>query len=94
MGLIRDLAILAAHESGIPPAAMFGRTRRRLVARARFAVMKAARERGRSYGLIAHQLRMGDHTSIIHGCRRAEELEQSHPDFAALLVRLRGEATG
>ena len=92
MGLIRDLAIFTSHEAGLGPGVMFGPRRTRCIAWPRFAVMKVANERGRSLHLIARHLHMGHHTSVIHGCRRAAQLERTNPEFADLIGKLRTEA--
>lgn len=90
--LIRSLALAAAKEAGVSANDMFLKRAARCHARPRFAVMKVAREHGRPYALVARHLNLRNHTSIIHGVRRADELERIDPVFAALLGNLRALA--
>ncbi len=51
--------------------------------RARWAVMYAMRQRGKSLPQIGRDLGGRDHTTVIHGLKRAEELLTTDEDFAA-----------
>jgi chromosomal replication initiation ATPase DnaA len=56
----------------------------------RFAVMKVAREQGKSLPQIGRAMGK-DHTTVLHATRKADELAVSHPDFRELLFALRNE---
>lgn len=69
---------------------MFGQKKSaRRISWPRFAVMKVAREQGRTYQMIADHLGMSDHTSVTHGVKRAAEIELFDPVIAKLIVTLR-----
>lgn len=82
--LISDVSAL----TGYPPTMLRGPVRTRGLAHARFAVMKAAYGLGMTMPQIGRQLNNRDHTSILYGIRRAKELEQTDPEFAALLKEI------
>lgn len=83
-------AHVTSEATGVPLKKLLGNSRQRDIARARFAFMAAVRERGKSLPQIG--LFLGyDHTSILHGVRRAAELERDCPDFAAVMQTLREE---
>lgn len=90
--LILDLVRRASELTGISLDELRGPRGIRNIAHTRFAVMKVARERGKSLPQIGRILGHRDHTSIMHGIRRAVELEAADPDFAELVRRLREEA--
>jgi chromosomal replication initiator protein len=75
--------------TGLRPTEIISNRRRADQAHARFAIMWAAKRLTTySYPQIAHFLGGFDHTSIMHGCRRAEELRDKDPDFKALTEAL------
>jgi chromosomal replication initiation ATPase DnaA len=81
---------MTAAATGVPAKDLRGSSRHREIAWARFACMAALRERGKSFPQIA--LFFGfDHTSVIHGVRRAAELESQCPDFKHVMQQLRRE---
>lgn len=58
------------------------------LARARFALMYAMRKRGASLSQIGHRLGGRDHSTIMHGIRRAKVLAQRDSAFAEMLERV------
>jgi hypothetical protein len=88
---ILHLCRVAARETGLVEREIMSRRRYRRIAWPRFAVMLVAHEGGCSYPRIAQRLGMKDHTSVMHGCRRAVEIEAAEPSFAALMTTLRQE---
>ena len=90
--LILNLARRASALTGIPLEDLLGPRGIRDVAHTRFAVMKVAREGGKSMGQIGRVLGNRDHTSVLHGINRAGQLEAADPDFAELVRLLREEA--
>lgn len=82
--LVRSLASTVERYEGVPAKVLLGPCRERPVAEARWAVMLAARRQGCSLLHIAAGLE-NDHTSVFHGLKRAERLEQDDPGFAALV---------
>lgn len=85
---ISTLADQAASLVGIDPKDVWRQTHQREYAWTRFAIMSEARRRGITYSRIARELRM-DHTSIIHGVRRADEIAAVDTDMCDLLAALR-----
>lgn len=72
----RDVAIrliaTVAQEHGVSPAELLGTSRHRHIITAKQAAMLAVRERmGLSYPVIG-ELFNRDHTTVLHGCLRAE----------------------
>lgn len=63
---------------------LLGPARKRHLAYARFAVWAALRQRGATLMTIAEYFKR-DHTSIMYGIGRAEELAQRDHDYAAAL---------
>lgn len=88
--LIHILAERAEALTGLEPGSLYRQRRARDTSWVRFAVMKVAVEAGRSTSVIGRVLRM-DHTSVIHGVRRASQIEQESAEFAELLKLLRRE---
>jgi hypothetical protein len=71
---LRCFAIEAAEEVGVPLAIILGDCRKRHIAYARFRVWEKAYEQGWSTTKIAQFFGDRDHTTVIHGLRRAKEL--------------------
>lgn len=90
--LVLRLAEKASALTRVPITDLLGDCRQKQVAWTRFAVMAVAREQGKTYGQIARVLGGLDHTSVLHGVRRAVQLAAEDPDFARLLALLRIEA--
>lgn len=59
----------------------------------RFAVMLALRSNGWSYPRIAAATRRQDHTTVIHGIRRARRMRCTNPAFNELLEAITGPST-
>lgn len=76
-----------AGASGVSAAAIKGARRTADVCRARFAAMFLMQEGGAVLAAIGRALGGRDHTTIIHGQRKAAALRQTDPDFAALVAR-------
>lgn len=89
--LIMRLVLRAERATGIDPGLIVKPCRERTVAYARFAVMKAAAEGGLHKSRIGRLLGM-DHSSVCHGIKRAEWLEDHDEDFRTLVMLLRIEA--
>jgi hypothetical protein len=89
MKAITTLGEHAADLWGVPPALVFGETRTsREAVEARFAVMHVAVKRlGISAVKTARALGR-DHSTVLHGCRRAEALAADNLVFRALLDQL------
>jgi len=77
----------ASYAYAVPMREMLSGRRFRDVAWARFAAMWLARTQGYSNARIARVLRMSDHTSVIHGSRRAAELHDADEDFGDRLQK-------
>jgi hypothetical protein len=87
--MIHRLAVAAAIEAGLETREICQRNKSPRFSWPRFAAMAVAHERGKSYPQIATGFGLKDHTSALHGCRRAAEMEHSSPAFAALMAKLR-----
>lgn len=90
--LVDRLVDRASQVTGVPKRLLAGHCRLREVAYARFAVMKVANEHGRSMPVIGSALGGYDHTSVMYGICRADELAARYDDYADLLSELRAEA--
>jgi chromosomal replication initiation ATPase DnaA len=72
-------------------AVLMGPSREGPIVRARHALVWIARNRlGASYPNIGRYLAR-DHTTILHGARRAEILRAADPAFAAIVARVEFE---
>ena len=90
---ITRLAREAACLSGLPLGVLLGQRRGKDVARVRFAVMLVARDLNYSLPDIGRRLGGRDHTTVLHGVRRAVELlEGEDVTFAHLVASLRKAA--
>ena len=87
--ILQEMICKASDASGIPPQVITGRRRFRALCWPRWAIMKAARERGYSLEWIAHHLGRKDHTTVLNGLRRADQLQRVDPAFAELVQELR-----
>lgn len=79
----------AAWRTGATVAALRGPGRVRRLARARWAVMVVLSDGGLSLTRIGGALGGRDHSTVIHGLRRAEELMPNDTAFAGLVAHLR-----
>lgn len=84
---IRSLVMRAAEITGYPPATIVSPIRSGSVVLVRFAVIRTARRAGYSSPQIGKVINR-DHSSIIHGEKRAEGLMQTCPSFATLCASL------
>lgn len=85
---LKRLAIKAAELAEIGVGDIYGPCRSRDVAWTRFAVMNEAHRRGYSLTRIGDALGR-DHTSVMHGVRRADELSAHDADMCDMLAALR-----
>lgn len=86
---VRGLTQHAAAISGLAPALVTGRSRKRAVVDVRRAIAAVAREcTALSYPLIGKFMGIKDHSSVLHLCRTAEEKAAREPEFGAFLERL------
>ena len=65
-----------------------GNQRYKYLMPARFAMYKTLRERGWSYPRIGKLFDGKDHSTIIHGVRRADYMIEKDPDYAAKVKML------
>ncbi len=86
--LIERLADHATAIAGLDRDAIRQHARTREYTWTRYAVMSEARRRGCSYPAIAKVMGF-DHTTIIHGVRRADEIASFDTDMVDLLAALR-----
>lgn len=78
----------AAEMHRIPVAELIGPSRSRFFCEARFATMLALRRRGLSTTRIGRLLGNRDHSSVVHGCRRAEAISAAEPGYADIVGEL------
>lgn len=84
-GIMERMIAFVCAATGLRPTELISNRRSRVQAHGRFAIMWAAKRLTRySYPRIARALGGFDHSSVIHGCRRAEALRDEDPDFRAL----------
>lgn len=93
---IAQLVARAAREAGCSRAAICSPAKQRgspkgAPNRARWAVMKAARECRFPLKRIGERLGGRDHSTVRHGLFRAEQLASEDPDFRRLLDAVRAE---
>lgn len=90
---VERLVRLAANLFGIAGELIKSDSRSAPIARARFAVYWSAHHgSGLPAARVARLLGDRDHTTILHGLRRADQLRASDPAFRALSDRLRAAA--
>jgi len=75
----------ASIETGVKVSEIRGASRSYHLCRPRWAVMAAMHRAGWSTPQIGHMLGGRDHTTVLHGIKRARELERTDARFAALL---------
>lgn len=86
--LIREAIVTRASELfQVHPRDLLGGYRFQFVTRARFAIYLALRRRGWSYEQIGKFLGR-DHSSVIHGVKRAEYMVEKDAAFAAKVTEL------
>lgn len=78
---------VAAQHAGHPTEMLVGPRRWRELVLARFAYIAAMVDRGASYSALGRRLSR-DHSSIMHGHRRAAELRERDPEFVELVERI------
>jgi chromosomal replication initiator protein len=78
----------AARAFGIPAADIRGSARHFKICRARWAAMLLMRRRGLSTTQIGNKIGKRDHTTVMHGLKRAEELMATDRDFALCMVKM------
>lgn len=87
----KDRCISAAADwVGVTKRELLGSKRARLFTQARFALMLVFRRQGWSLPVIGMRLGNRDHTTVMHGIARAEELLATDADFAELVGHLEG----
>ena len=84
---MNDRVIAGAWLFGVCPTLVMGRNRSRRICRARYAIFAALRQQGMSYAKIG-ALTGRDHSTVIHGIKRAKKMTESDPVFARKLKRL------
>lgn len=72
----------------VHPRDLVGKARFKWLIPARFAAYKALRMRGWSYPRIAKLVGDRDHSSVMHGCDRAEYMMERDPEYAAKINEL------
>ena len=84
-GTVRQMVAFVAFRIGCRPVDLLRSRRTKQFATARFAIMWVARKATPySYPQIGRALGGFDHTSILHGVRRAEVLRETDPTFRRL----------
>ena len=84
-----DIAHKVAAALGSTVGDILSGRRWRAVVRARHAVALVLHRAGLSYSAVARILGMGDHTTAMAACQRAEQRESAEPDFAAAVASAR-----
>jgi len=89
-GTIEGIILEASRVTKLPISVLLSKSRVYAVARPRQAMMLVLQERTNlSTPQIAARLGLGDHSTVIHGVRKAKQIATTNPDFAALIDRLR-----
>lgn len=91
--LVMDLVERTAELTGIPRGKITGQDRTPDSCMARFAIVRVAKDEGKSYAQIGRVLGGRDHSTMFSGYQRAKEFERKDADFATL-VRLLREHVG
>lgn len=89
--LLPELVKYAAYLRGFEPELLTDRIKHREISWTRFGVIWAIRQVMKdiySYPLLARRLGFKDHTSVLHGYRRAETLRDSDFRFKLFTDRL------
>jgi chromosomal replication initiation ATPase DnaA len=82
-----DMVRRASNITDVSRDELLGQSRNGYVCRVRFAVMLAAKRRGKSSPQIGKALSR-DHTTILNGWKRGSELLAADPSFAALVTEI------
>jgi chromosomal replication initiation ATPase DnaA len=86
--LINEAMVQKASELfKVHPRDLISTYRFNFIVRARFAMYLALRQRGWSYPKIGRLLKR-DHSSVVHGVKRAQYMVEKDPDFAAKVQEL------
>lgn len=86
---VAEIAALTAKHFGIKVADLRGQSRRRAVVQARGVAMYLARQHTRaSLKELGEYFGGRDHTTVLHGCRKIEELIPAEPGVQMALARL------
>lgn len=88
----REIISRTAMALGVPESVLLSPDRGHDLARGRFAIMLMLRDMGWSYPRIAAATQRRDHTTVIHGIRRARQMRCSDPDFIELLEILQASS--
>lgn len=89
MNVLQPLIVRAAEHYGLSPKAVLANRRQTSIVRARWAVAWAAQHATEySYPRIGRALGGRDHTTVMHGVRRAEEIRARDSAFRALTDEL------
>jgi len=88
-GTVDSLIRRVSTITGIEPTVIRGESRTAEACWCRWAIMLVAREGGRTFEGIGRQLDGRDHTTVLHGCRRAKILERDDIAFGFLVEILR-----
>ena len=89
---IGDLINIAATLTRMAPADITGQEKYNPIMRVRLAVYKVAADWGvHSAGMIGAAIGGREHSTILHGIRRAETFIERDPAFAALVSKLKAE---
>ncbi len=89
MTTMRQITAITAATFEVSPEELYARGKGLpRVSHARFAAMVACRDTGSSFPKIAAHFNR-DHTTIIHGVRRARELAAESPAYADRLTEVR-----
>lgn len=88
--VLDSIVVACAEAFDLTPKNLKSQSRLAAYARARFAYYLLARELTRCGGeKIGRAVHRGDHTTVLHGLRRASQMERRDPDFAARLAAAR-----
>lgn len=87
--LVRTIVECVSEITRIPVEEFYADNRRRYVSSARFAVFAVCTEYGHGLKEIGRQLGNRDHTSVLHGVRKAKLYEVERPGFRLLITALR-----
>lgn len=80
---LRTIVLTACDYYGMSPTVLLAERRTRLFVRPRQVIMWLCRQHtGRSLPAIGTALGGRDHTTVLHGCRKIEELRKKNPEVA------------
>lgn len=89
MALTCDILRYAARRTGVHERDILGNARFKFVVHARWAVMAGLHRRGWSYARIG-KLMKKDHTTIMYGVHKVNELVQHDSKFASIVDDIAG----